>query len=215
MLLCSAAEPLGDLTVLSQKACQFSSRKLISNWRKGRFGRILVSPPEIMGIAVSGSEEISRIRYLKGFCGFGLTGKWKMGILTLIFKSLIQDLPMILDFKDSRNLTNVIELPALTQWEPEQDLSQDARGVELPLLTIEERGRGTYVKKSSDVQHCLDYQVELQREIKSGIGLREGDRQINMWFGVPVPPAQSIQWIQDPSPSLALPLVASVSQDVT
>jgi hypothetical protein len=41
----------------------------------------------------------------------------------MIFKSLISNWPMILDTQASRDVFNVIELKALTQWLPEQDMS--------------------------------------------------------------------------------------------
>jgi hypothetical protein len=41
---------------------------------------------------------------------------------------------------------------------------------------IEERGRGTDIKKGSDLQHTLDHQAAMQREIKVGVGLCENGR---------------------------------------
>jgi hypothetical protein len=81
----------------------------------------------MMGTAVSGNEEIFRIRYLKGSYEFGLTGKYTMSLLTIIFKTLVPDWPIILDFKAARGVTNIIEMYTFTNLEPEQDLSQDPR----------------------------------------------------------------------------------------
>jgi hypothetical protein len=81
----------------------------------GRFGKIKFAAKDLMGTAVSGSGEVYRVSYERGFCEFGLTGTAKLQILTMIFKSLISDWQMILDTQASRNVLNVIELKALAQ----------------------------------------------------------------------------------------------------
>jgi hypothetical protein len=68
---------------------------------------------------------VFRITHAEGFCDFGFTGKTTMEILTLIFKTLVPDWPVILDFKAIRDVSNVIEIPMLTTWEPEHDMSHD------------------------------------------------------------------------------------------
>jgi hypothetical protein len=49
----------------------------------------------MMGTVVSESQEID----LNGFCELGLTEKYTMGILALIFKTLVPDWQITLDFK--------------------------------------------------------------------------------------------------------------------
>jgi hypothetical protein len=115
----------------------------------GRLGRIRFIPRDVMSTTISGSEEILRIRYLKGFCEFCLTAIYTTGLLKLILRTLIQDWPIIIDARARRDVTNVFELPTLTEWKPDQDLSQDAREIDPPPRAIEERGRGTFIKKYS------------------------------------------------------------------
>jgi hypothetical protein len=117
--------------------------------RKGGFGKVKFTAANMMGTAVSGSEEVFRIRYDKGFCEFGFIGKCKMAILAFIFKSLIPDWLVIIVFSASRNVSDVVELPALTSWEPEQDVAQDAREIKIPQRVVEERGRGTFIKRGA------------------------------------------------------------------
>jgi hypothetical protein len=59
--------------------------------RRGRFWKVKFMPASMMGTTIDGSEEVSKIRYAKGFCEFRYTRKWTMAILTPIFKSLIPD----------------------------------------------------------------------------------------------------------------------------
>jgi hypothetical protein len=100
--------------------------------RNGRSGRIRFIPGEMMGTEVSGGEDIFRIRYLKGFCEFAFTGKCTIGLLTVIFKTLVRGSPTISDFKALRDVTNVIEMQTLIECEPDQDIPQDAREIEPP-----------------------------------------------------------------------------------
>jgi hypothetical protein len=74
----------------------------------------------------------------------------------------------------------------MTAWEPDQDLLQDTREIESSVKVIAERGRGTFIKKYRDLQHIMDHQAELQKEVKPGIGLKEGKRFSDLWFEVPV-----------------------------
>jgi hypothetical protein len=96
--------------------------------RKGRFGKVKFTPTNVMGTAISGRQEVFR------------SGRRTMAILTLIFKSLIPDWPVIIGFSTSMDVSNVVELSAVASWEPEQDLSQDAREIELPPRIVEEMG---------------------------------------------------------------------------
>jgi hypothetical protein len=148
-----------------------------------------------------------------------------MAILTLIFKSLTQDWPIIIDFGASRDVFIIVESPTLTSWEPEQDLSHSAREIVLPSRIVEERGRGTLIKKRSDLQHILDHQVELKRLIKLGVGFKEEERFCEFWFVAPARPAQSIkeheehmlaffqEQVQNHSLIWAVPILASSSQN--
>jgi hypothetical protein len=54
-----------------------------------RFWRIQFIMVDPMGASAEGSREVFRVRYERGFCEFGLTGKYTLGLLTLIFKMLI------------------------------------------------------------------------------------------------------------------------------
>jgi hypothetical protein len=45
-----------------------------------------------------------------------------------------------------------------------------------PVRIIEERGRREFIKKYRDLQHILDHQAELQREIKLATGLKDWGR---------------------------------------
>jgi hypothetical protein len=53
---------------------------------------------------------------------------------------------MVLAASCKRDVTNDIELPVSTEWEPEQDLSQDAQERRSIPRVLEERSRGTYVE---------------------------------------------------------------------
>jgi hypothetical protein len=77
--------------------------------RKGRTGRIRFTPRDVMGTELNGSEETFRIKYVKGFCEFGVTGTYTVNFLTLIIKWLIPDWSIILDAREGRDITNVIE----------------------------------------------------------------------------------------------------------
>jgi hypothetical protein len=55
---------------------------------------------------------------------------------------------------------DVIEFGTLTEWEPEHDLPQDQREIISPARILEERGRGTTIRKDRDLQHILDHQAE-------------------------------------------------------
>jgi hypothetical protein len=110
-----------------------------SSDRRRRFGRIRFTPTNVTGTAISGRTEIFRIRYNEGFCKFEFTGTCTMAIPTMIFKSLTQDWPVIIDFRASRDVSNVVELPTLTSWEPEQDLSHDTREIAFPPRIVDER----------------------------------------------------------------------------
>jgi hypothetical protein len=105
--------------------------------RRERFGKIKFTPRTMMGTAVSRSEEVYRVRYHEGICEFGITGKCTLQILTLIFKAVIPDWQMIIDTKASRDVFNVMELSTFTQWEREQDLSQDTTELIPPRRTVE------------------------------------------------------------------------------
>jgi hypothetical protein len=161
--------------------------------RKGRFGRIRFILQDVIGMAIGGSEEIFRIRYVKVFCEFEATGVCTMGFLTLIFKTLIPDWHMTIEPKVTRDVTNVTELSTLTTWDPDQDLFPGSREIVSSVRIVEERGRGTFVKKDRDFQHILDHQAELQREIKLVIGLRDEDGVVELWFEVPVLSAASMR----------------------
>jgi hypothetical protein len=79
--------------------------------------------------------------------------------------------------------------------------------------------------KDGDLQHILDHQAELQREVKLGAGLWDGNRTIDLWFMIPVLPAQSVQehdehamahireTLQDILPNWAWPLLNSLPQE--
>jgi hypothetical protein len=86
----------------------------------------------MMGMAVGAREEVFRINCPKGFCEFCFTGACTIASLTLIFKTLVPYWPMIIDFKASGDVSNVVELPALTTWEPGQDLSHNTLELNLP-----------------------------------------------------------------------------------
>jgi hypothetical protein len=137
--------------------------------RQGWTGKIKFTPREVMGTAVSGSQEHFRVKYNRGFVEFGVTGKYTIGLLTQIFKARVPAWNMILEARASRDAMNVIEIRALTEWEPGQDLSQDNREVITPARIVEERGRGTVIRNEEDLQRLLDYQTAMQREIKVGI----------------------------------------------
>jgi hypothetical protein len=77
--------------------------------RKGRFGRIRFIPQDVMGTTISGSEEVFRIRYIKGLCEFSLTGTYTMRLLTLSFKTLAADWQIIVAPNASRDATTIVE----------------------------------------------------------------------------------------------------------
>jgi hypothetical protein len=76
--------------------------------------------------------------------------------------SLTQNWPVINGLGASMDVSNVVELPTLTSLEPEQDLSRDTREIILSPWIVEKNGRGTFIKKRSDLRHILDYQAELE-----------------------------------------------------
>jgi hypothetical protein len=125
--------------------------------------------PAIAASQNCGSQEHFRVKYNRGFVEFGVTGKYTIGLLTQIFKARVPTWHMVLEARASRDAMNVIEIRALAEWEPGQDLSHDNREVTTPARIVEERGRGTVIKNEEDVQRLLDYQAAMQREIKVGI----------------------------------------------
>jgi hypothetical protein len=75
------------------------------------------APREVIGTAVSGSQEHFRVKYSRGYAEFGVTGKYTVGLLTQIFKARIPGWHMILETRASRDVMNVIEIGTLTEWE--------------------------------------------------------------------------------------------------
>jgi hypothetical protein len=73
--------------------------------RKGRYGRVRFALANMMGTAISGNDQVIHITSDKGFCEFGYTGMVTIRILTMIFKSLIPDWPIILDFRASKDIS--------------------------------------------------------------------------------------------------------------
>jgi hypothetical protein len=111
----------------------------------------------------------------------------------------------------------VVELPALTTWELEQDLSHNALEINPPPRIVEERGRGIFIKKRSDLQQILDHQAQLKQSVKLSLSVRDSDRTCEFWFAVPVRPVQNLvnlfqNRIQDYSRTCATPLLANSSQ---
>jgi hypothetical protein len=193
--------------------------------RRGRIGRIKFTPRDVMGTAASGSREHFRVTYNRGYAEFWITGKYTTSLLTPIFKARVPDWQLILAARASRDVMNVIEIGTLTEWEPEQDLSQDDREINTPSRFVEERGRCTIIRKDRDFLRLLDHQAAMQREIRVGIGLREDGRVTDMWFMVQRTPAQSIEeygahimrhlmaGLQALSPEWAWPLFRSAPQE--
>jgi hypothetical protein len=142
----------------------------------------------------------------------------------MIFKSLISDWQMIPDTQASRDVFNVIELKALTQWLREQGMSQNTLEPIPPPRTVEERARRTYVKKPENLQHVLDHYASVAYPIKLGIGLRDGERWYDIWIKVPLAPASSIakyetalvgylvDRIEEMSRTWAVPILSATSQ---
>jgi hypothetical protein len=174
-----------------------------------------------MGTAVGGSEDVFRVKHDRDLCEFGISGMCTVNLLTMFFKVLVPDWHIILEATERRDLTNVIELPTLTKWTPETDLSQDTRKIKPPVRVIEERGGGTFIRRDDHLQRLLDYQIELQRDVRLGAGLWDGNRTVDPWLTVPVTQAQSAQdhiehpeahireRLQDISPNWAWPLFNS------
>jgi hypothetical protein len=146
-----------------------------------------------MGTAVSGSQELFRVKYNRSFVEFGVTGKYTIGLLTQIFKARVPAWHMILQARASRDVMNVIERRALAEWEPGQELSQDSREVITPARIVEERERGTVIRNEEDFRRLLDYQAVMQREIKVGIGLCENGRMTDMCFRIQAQVAQTTE----------------------
>jgi hypothetical protein len=161
--------------------------------RRVRTGRIKFTTKEVMGTAVSESQEHFRVKHNRGYAESGVTGKYAVGLLTQIFKARIPDWHMILEARASRDVMNVIEIGTLAKWEPEQDLSQDSREVITPARIVEARGRGTVIRNEWDLQRLLGQQVAIQREIKIGVGLWENGRMTDMWFCIQTQAAQTIE----------------------
>jgi hypothetical protein len=154
--------------------------------REEQVGKTRFIPWNMMRTAVSGSEETFKIRCSGGFRRFGIT------LLTLVFRTLILGWQIILSGAGTRDASSEIEMATLTQWRPEQDFFLDTRTVIPPPRMIEERGRGTYVRRYSDLHHILDHQAEVGRSIRLGVGLWDGDGRFDVWFTVPVQPESSI-----------------------
>jgi hypothetical protein len=73
---------------------------------------------------------------------------------------------MIICTKASSDVFNVIELSAHTQWEPEQDFSQDPTKLVLPARSVEERSRGVFSKKLEDLQRVLHHYAAVAHPVK-------------------------------------------------
>jgi hypothetical protein len=89
-------------------------------------------------------------------------------MLTVILKALIPDCQIIIAPNASRDVTNAMEMPTLSDREPKHDMSKDDREILSHSRMIEERGRRTSIKKHRDLQHILDHRAERQMEIKLG-----------------------------------------------
>jgi hypothetical protein len=124
--------------------------------RKWKAGRIRFIPQGVMVTAVGGSEKVFRVKHDRGFCEFGISGTCTVNLLTMIFKVLVPEWHIILEATAGRDVTNVIELLTLTEWTPEQDLSQDTRKIEPPVRVIEESGRGIYIRSDDHLQRLAD-----------------------------------------------------------
>jgi hypothetical protein len=81
-------------------------------------------------------------------------------------------------------------MPAITDWQPEQDLSQDSREINLPIRIVEERGRGVFIKKCSELQHLLDHQAQDGQPVKLGLSVKDNERTCESWFTIVIPAAQ-------------------------
>jgi hypothetical protein len=122
-------------------------------------------------------------------------------------------------------VSNVIEMPTLTRREPEQDLSHDAREINLPVRIVEDRGRGVFIKKCSVLKHILDHRAQLDKPVKLGLSVRDEGRTCEFWFTVAIPAAPTLEEyeqnminflqgrIQVYSPTWAGPLLVNSSRD--
>jgi hypothetical protein len=127
--------------------------------RERKVGKIRFIARNMMGTEVSGREETSKINYAGEFCRFRITGTYTMMRLTLVFKTLIPDWQIII----SGGHVDTVG--------PEQDVSLETRTAIPSPRIIEERGRGTYIRKSTDLHHILDHQGKPGRSIRLGVGL--------------------------------------------
>jgi hypothetical protein len=82
---------------------------------EGRAGRIEFIPRNMMGTAVSGSEEIFKVCYTRRFCRFGITGVCTMRSLTLIFRTLIPDWQIIPAGTGMIDVIDGIEIDVINQ----------------------------------------------------------------------------------------------------
>jgi hypothetical protein len=160
--------------VLQQRLAQRSPNRALAEWvpitkeqvdtecdKRGRIWRIKFTPRDVMGTAASGSQEHVRVTSNRGYRESGITGKYTAGLPTRIFKARVPDWQPILAARASRDVMNVIDIGTLTEWEPEQDLSQDNREINMPSRIVEEKGRGTIIRKDRDFLRLLDNQAAM------------------------------------------------------
>jgi hypothetical protein len=93
-------------------------------------------------------------------------------------------------------VSKLIELPSLTTWEAEQDLSHDAQEINLPQRIVEEMGRGVFTTKRRDLQDILDDQAAYGKMITLGLSVKDDERFCEDWFDAAIPRAQSIEEYQ-------------------
>jgi hypothetical protein len=100
---------------------------------------------------------------------------------------------MILDMRYERGVSDEIEIPTLMAWSAEQDHTQDTEELQPMARVVEDRSRGTYIRKLRDLQRVLDHQVETQQPVKVGVGLVADGLVADMWFTVQIHEAASIE----------------------
>jgi hypothetical protein len=103
-----------------------------------------------------------------------------MALLTTFFKAVIRD------------VASVVELATLINWEPEHDLSDDAREIVQPVGRVEERARHVYQDEQRHGTHPGP-SGGFRKEHQARCRTRDGDKLLEFWFEVPLLPAQSLE----------------------
>jgi hypothetical protein len=94
-----------------------------------------------------------------------------MRILTRVFGDLMADSHIIPELRTTRNAENPMIFCTLTDLTEDQDFSRDDRAISRPPRILEERRRGTFIRKPRDLKHIPNHEAETGKEFRLGMGL--------------------------------------------